>query len=335
MTIPTSFSPGEMVEIDAIIGNGGAASAHFRVTGDGAPLTPKKCAPWLFFGIRGVRGPGDNDRTEPFITASVVRHLQQTHGTENVEVQWLDYNPATVNVFLTPEVDAAVAAARQTSGTLTDSAGTSRIEPVRIPKKLPKELTDSVAIGVSKAIDKLTSIKNNECADQHVVLAGYSEGAWILGDALQIASKDLDPLYSRIDHVFLWGDPKFDPRSVAAVRPERASQRPGPLNSIGIAAYALKLRSQYLPDDLEERSQSYCSSPGDPIDPVCSTPSSLLNGEPTGFDWAAAMDTCRSIWRAGVTEGVFTGFSRINPQSSCGHLRYTGAKAVDYMRLGP
>ncbi|GHE73966.1 hypothetical protein GCM10017771_97470 [Streptomyces capitiformicae] len=234
-------------------------------------------------------------------------------GQDSVDVQYVNYTPSSSTVFNDPIVDRAVAAAR---------AGTP---PAR---ELPEDLLRTQREGVTRTIDKLKA-QSSLCPDQRIVVAGYSEGAWVLGDAL--SDPELQPIYDRIETVLLFGDPMFDPNSDAAVRtvPGQTGPEAGPRNSIGIAAYARdpspeppsrpRPRSPYLPETLERRAQSYCWNT--PVDPVCTTPGANVSGT----EWAQEMDTCRN------TSGLLEQLARLG----CRHAWYTGDYAAEYMRLQP
>lgn len=74
------------------------------------------------------------------------------------------------------------------------------------------EYKASVEKGVSNLIE-LLSTESAKCPDQKYILGGYSQGAHVIGDALD---KLGDNILSKIAYVALFGDPKFNPHSNAA-----------------------------------------------------------------------------------------------------------------------
>lgn len=126
-------------------------------------------------------------------------------------------------------------------------------------KDVPNKYYESVADGAEELAwyleDKLTS-----CPFEQVVLGGYSQGAQVIGDALYKIKPNFRP---RIAYVALYGDPKFNPRTsnIPIVTGPWARG-----NALASSSGALTGRNNYLPDEMFNRSGSWC----DISDPVCS-----------------------------------------------------------------
>jgi hypothetical protein len=110
----------------------------------------------------------------------------------------------------------------------------------------------SVAIGTEEAIRIMRAIPS--ACQTRVVLVGFSQGAWAVGDALFGLTPTEE---SRIAAVVFYGDPMYDPTS-----PIDAYSRLGS----GVAASVLGSRSPYVPSRYIGISKSYCRL----LDPVCS-----------------------------------------------------------------
>ncbi|WP_371502575.1 cutinase family protein [Kitasatospora sp. NBC_00374] len=185
-------------------------------------------------------------------------------------------------------------------------------EPLTGEAGLPPGLHANELNGAKVAVDHIRT-QAALCPNQRLVVAGYSEGAWVLGDAL--ADTELRPLYPRIDKVLLFGDPMFDSDSPAV---HAAPGQGPPRQALGAAARALGPRQpSYVPAELEDRSQSYCWSGSGQVDPVCATfggrPGQRASspGDPvTPQEWAGAMRVCGS------------GIEIITQLADCGHLKY-------------
>ena len=124
-------------------------------------------------------------------------------------------------------------------------------------KDVPNLYYESVKDGAEELSwfleDRLTS-----CPFQQVILGGYSQGAEVVGDALNMMQKQFLP---RINYVALYGDPKFNPRT---------STLPvitGPWvrgNAWSIQSGILLPRKTYLPAEIANAG-SWC----DFSDPIC------------------------------------------------------------------
>jgi len=302
---------------------------------DTTPTDVLPCTPYAFIGVRGVVGPvhvgpfGDdpNDKSVDFINKSVLPELRDALGEEALSVGWVDYTSSTFQkAFLDPRTRTALDAARAEAERAEDAGEPESTKDVlpKGPNALPADLQRTQKEGVAEAVKQIRlQAAAKGCEDQRFILAGYSEGAWVLGEAL----KQLGPLYDRIDEVLLFGDPRFDSRSPAARRP--AGQE-GPRKALGIAARARASDEPYLPKKLEDRAQSYCYGGPGLVDPICATPGGRPGqkasepSEPvTNAEWAEALETCRPAPRAGL-------LALGNAWLNCGHRKYTGVYAVEY-----
>ncbi|MET7912040.1 cutinase family protein [Streptomyces avermitilis] len=237
------------------------------------PVQPPAAAPcpaWEFIGVKGVdKANALNIPALPGVGGGFENVISTLKEKGNVDVDYVEYTPSTyTDVFEDPVTDQAVVDARNGK------------EPKRtLPGNLPITEEQGKAATIAKLLAEADRCKE---VGTHFILAGYSEGAWVLGDAL--SDPRLNSIHDRIDSVVLFGDPRFNPDSSAAKWTGGA-----PLRTGGIAAYAQPpgKRDPYLPKDLEAKAQSYCSS--SPVDPICAAPGGNLSPR----DWAKAMDTCR------------------------------------------
>lgn len=110
--------------------------------------------------------------------------------------------------------------------------------------------------------DKMTS-----CPLQQVVLGGYSQGAQVVGDALNLLPAQFR---SRIAYTALFGDPKFNSRLPNSPTPKVGYWARGSAN--GLQTGSLGARVQYVPDGIANVG-SWC----DKEDPVCSARYALAN----------------------------------------------------------
>ncbi|MFG3056925.1 cutinase family protein [Kitasatospora sp. NPDC048239] len=307
------------------------------------------CTPWAFIGVRGVVGPNDDITNKsggmpgPFLglpglmNDQVVPQLQDAlGGAQNLAVGWVDYEPSTYeHAFLTEEVAKALASAdTEAKARAGSTRDTLNPEGTAHPELLPKDLRETESQGAGAAAEQIAN-QATACPDQHLVLAGYSEGAWVLGDALQYSAipggePALQPYYDRIDEVLLYGDPMFDSDSPAAHSPDQ----PGARKALGIAARALgAARHPYLPAQLESRAQSSCYGGPDTVDPICATPGGREGqrasepSEPvTDEEWVRALgpDTCRPRDFAGELAAL----------ANCGHLKYQAVQWSGHVPTG-
>lgn len=120
----------------------------------------------------------------------------------------------------------------------------------------------SVADGVSRLRSDVADFQSTCGDDTNIVLAGYSQGAHVIGDFLSGAS---DATRSGIAFVGLFGDPKFHAGSVVAR---------GDTTENGI----LEARIPYVPSSMANRTLSFCEATGGG-DAICSNdPAKLVSG---------------------------------------------------------
>jgi hypothetical protein len=94
-----------------------------------------------------------------------------------------------------------------------------------------------------------------------IVLVGYSQGAWAIGDALLTGNPMVDErVLARVSGVVLFGDPRLDPTSDVA---QGDLDRPGVLRD-PLVPPSVRLPTQGLYFDGADQVRSYCSS-GDPV----------------------------------------------------------------------
>ncbi len=101
------------------------------------------------------------------------------------------------------------------------------------------------------------------CPSQYTVLGGYSQGAQVVGDAMALMhTRGQDTLLSRLGHVDLFGDPKFNGFQLDTNRLNIFQQHSiypwvrgtASLNEVG----ALGPRQPYVPDILTAQTSSWC-----------------------------------------------------------------------------
>ncbi len=107
---------------------------------------------------------------------------------------------------------------------------------------------------VSSGVDQLEQelLDRSHCEDQKIVLGGFSQGAHVIGDALEVVAS-YGGIESRVVGIGMFGDPKFNPDSYAAHGTYQAPQHNRLLNSGGI----LGSRDEF-PGFFEDRLQSWC-----------------------------------------------------------------------------
>lgn len=112
----------------------------------------------------------------------------------------------------------------------------------------------------------------DECPDQRLVLAGYSQGAQVIGEALfDLPADDLD----RVAFVALFGDPKLLTNGQGALPPAcMGNQKPWRRGNLRCYhdGGVLGPRDPYVPDAISERVGSWC----DKQDGVCTGNESFL-----------------------------------------------------------
>jgi len=122
---------------------------------------------------------------------------------------------------------------------------------------------------VDTGVDGLEKAMLNAPEDACVVLAGYSQGAWVIGQFLQESRGAKLAKERMIAAIVLFGDPRYDPGSPSAVPIGNASGT-GMLRATG-----KPVGDSYIPSGLAGRTQSYCLA----NDPICAaTPVPAVSG---------------------------------------------------------
>jgi Mg-chelatase subunit ChlD len=149
--------------------------------------------------VIAARGSGDPEEGSPGpILTPFIKQLENQANPGAVNGEGLDY-PAV-----------AVIPSKLTLG--VSALGGPGVAEVVLAKKL-LDYKHSVDAGVTNLV-KVVKARAARCPDVKLVLAGYSQGAHVVRDALN----RLGPLASHIGAVALFGDPHFDPGSKAAVK---------------------------------------------------------------------------------------------------------------------
>jgi len=118
----------------------------------------------------------------------------------------------------------------------------------------------SVVTGAGSLVGKLVPFLARDVSTC-IVLVGYSQGAWTIGDALLTGNPTVDErVLARISGVVLFGDPRLDPTSDVA---QGDLDRPGVLRDPIVPANT-RLPAQGLYFAGADGVRSYCSS-GDPV----------------------------------------------------------------------
>jgi hypothetical protein len=118
-----------------------------------------------------------------------------------------------------------------------------------ISRKVERNFDASNTAGMTE-IGRDIAEKRRDCKDTHFVLAGYSQGAWVIDRYLRSAKTDV---ISKIDAVALYGDPQWD----------RGSQGQGLARILSNKFKTWSIPGPY--PGLKDRTQSICSSK----DPIC------------------------------------------------------------------
>jgi hypothetical protein len=116
-------------------------------------------------------------------------------------------------------------------------------------------MTDSAGKGTLALAARLDASPPDSC----IVLAGYSQGAWAIGDLFRAAYAARLLRTHRIAAVVLFGDPRLDPTAPPAVLIGQA-EGTGLLRRMG-----LPVGDSYFPDATTAHTQSYCLA----HDPIC------------------------------------------------------------------
>ncbi|MFF3359156.1 cutinase family protein [Streptomyces sp. NPDC002917] len=118
-----------------------------------------------------------------------------------------------------------------------------------ISRKLERNFDASNTAGTTE-IGRDIAEKSRECKDTRFVLAGYSQGAWVIDNYLRSAKPNI---LSKIDGVVLYGDPQWD----------HGSKGQGLARIISKNYKTWRLSGPY--PDLKDRTQSICANK----DPIC------------------------------------------------------------------
>jgi Cutinase len=129
-----------------------------------------------------------------------------------------------------------------------------RVSTYNVPYPATSDWTMSSSAGVAALTSRLTR-QSAACPAERFVLMGYSQGAWVIGDALAGSGAGSAPPVSaaigkKIRAVVLYGDPRF----VAAEPYVTGTSTPGvngvyPRPQGALAAYANRIRSFCYADD--------------------------------------------------------------------------------------
>lgn len=131
-------------------------------------------------------------------------------------------------------------------------------------------LTDSAAKGTLALATAIDASPPGAC----IVLAGYSQGAWAVGDLLRAAYVDRLLRTHTIAAVVLFGDPRLDPAALPAVMI-------GPPGGTGVLRrIGVPVGDVYIPESVAAHTRSYCLSG----DPVCAAPRDYLEGLRTNLN---------------------------------------------------
>src|SRR5664280_1817707 len=143
--------------------------------------------------------------------------------------------------------------------------GRTSLDPVMypaiaIPKSVltnPRPLQASVATGVTALVAEVNRVEQSCKGAVKYVFTGYSEGAWVIHDALYKLSPTI---HNKVVGVTLFGDPLYVPGEdiVRGVAPDPGSPWYG-------AATRVDPGSESVPGGLVFRTASYCLT----NDPVC------------------------------------------------------------------
>jgi hypothetical protein len=140
---------------------------------------------------------------------------------------------------------------------LTDRLRRELPGPVRVegvPYPATSDWVPSVNAGITSLATRLAA-RATACPRTRFVLVGYSQGAWVIGDALGgggggVAGKVEPALGSRVAAVVLFGDPRFrsgEPFNEGSSRAGVNGLIPRPPG--GLAGYATRVRSYCDGDD--------------------------------------------------------------------------------------
>jgi hypothetical protein len=169
--------------------------AWLAMRGDAATAAGARCAEQVR--VIGVRGSGEPDNGGPGKTVGAFIHQLEALGDPDaVQAEGLEY-PAVAVVPSKPTLAFGVLGGSRASAALVARKAVQYRHSVN-------QGVDNLIAAVKKRIDR--------CKDVELVLAGYSQGAQVIREALP----KLTPMASHVGAVILFGDPGFDPHSRAA-----------------------------------------------------------------------------------------------------------------------
>jgi hypothetical protein len=120
------------------------------------------------------------------------------------------------------------------------------------------EYRSSVATGVAELTSYLAE-RASACPDELFVLGGYSQGAQVVGESLFPLSRGVR---DRIAFVALFSDPKLSLPEGRGPFPRACRGETSPWRRGGVSCWTdngiLEARTPYLPDDIEDRTGSWC-----------------------------------------------------------------------------
>lgn len=142
----------------------------------------------------------------------------------------------------------------------------SMVEPANHRKDSVNLYYESVKDGTEELVGYIKD-KIANCPDQEIILGGYSQGAQITGEALfKLSALERN----HIRYAAFYGDPKLNGHEGSFVFNKGPWLRG---NSLRISKGILGAREKYIPDDMKDRSGSWC----DFADPICSGQSISLH----------------------------------------------------------
>ena len=133
------------------------------------------------------------------------------------------------------------------------------VSPELIPERHVAFYEDSVSEGTSAVVSDI-EVLDRACQGQphHFVLAGYSQGAWAIHDALHALAVADPSALAEISGVALFGDPDFQPFEPWVRDFKWLDVAPG-LATLAAQGYPV------IPRQVAARAASYCF----PNDPIC------------------------------------------------------------------
>ncbi|RJQ77714.1 cutinase family protein [Pseudonocardiaceae bacterium YIM PH 21723] len=258
-------------------GTGGAARAQHRRQGHHRDRRPDQGPPGLGHRRTQRRPAGTRARRN---SASAVRRVgQATHGDDRRchrgqrRLQPDRHRVGAAYPLRSLTVALHIIAAR---GSTEPQSGSFILEPIgrKLIAAFPDARLTQLAYpatlqfdsSVPAGVTALLSVLNSSAPDEDLVLLGFSQGAWVIGETLALPSgrmygADAEALDSgaadRIRSVVFFGDPRFtegEPFNAGTFEPGRQAELARPLGTL--RAYESRLRNYCAKDDLA------CQGPG-------------------------------------------------------------------------